>query len=354
MATWYELPAEVAQNILEHVIARVPVRFEPRHAATRATRNAKEKEKDQEAVSSTTDALNSLLLVSKRFTNYNELEGTTLTNATIRIKDIRAWIALKRRYGQEGLVMMQELVIYTKLSRFEIAHTRTRFPDLHPYLETKMPNMRRVVIDLTHRFDPGESFLTRDQCINLSKGYTLHWTDISDRGAGWYFFLYAHDVTSTARKESQGLLRGLLMFLTGKQDRWVTNILDVKDYPVCEVVVEWKVQFACQFGYQIEPQVSMRTCDSGSANCWRRRYNSAAQIGTSLCKRMVRPSCALNVWTQGGDGMRSNTPGWWIVSTPSKLTSTTQSEYSACAASLFRFCAVDRKHSVAVVITFEQ
>jgi len=352
MATWYDLPAEVTQNILEHVVDRLPVRSEPRHAATRATRNAKEKEKDKETALSTTDALNSLLLVSKRFMVYNELEGAILTNATIRIKDLRAWNALEKRYGQAGLAMMQEVVIYTKLSRFDIAHTRTRFPDLHPYLKTKMPNMRRVVIDLTHRTAAYPWILTYDQCINTSKGNTLRQAELSDRGANGHFFSRTLDVTSAARKELQQLLRYPLMFLRVKQDRWATNILNVKDYPRCEVVFEWEVQFAVQSGYDTEPRVSTKTHINVPANYSCRRYNSAARIGASLCRRMVRPSCALNVWTKLGVGM-TNTHGSWTVSTLLSMISTTQPECSACAASLFCSCALKRKDWVAVVIIFE-
>lgn len=267
MATWYDLPAEVTQNILEHVVDSLPVRFEPRHAATRATRNAKEKEKDKEATLSTTDALNSLLLVSKKFLVYNELEGAILTKATICIKDLRAWNALEKRYGQDGLAMMQEVVISTKLSRYEIAQTSTRFPDLHPYLKTRVPNMRRVVIDLTHRTAPYPWILTHDQCIDMSKGHTLRQAELSDRGANGYVFRHTLDVASAARKELQQLLCYPLMFLRMKQDRWTTNILNVKDYPGCEVLLEWEVQFAVQSGYETEPRVSTKTQNNAPANC---------------------------------------------------------------------------------------
>lgn len=251
MATWYDLPAEVKQNILEHVVDRLRVQFEPRHAATRATRNAKEKQKDKEAALSVTDALNSLLLVSKRFVLYNELEGVILTNATICTKDLRVWNTFEKRYGRNGIAMVKEVVINSKLSPHEIARSSTRFPDLHPYLKTKMSKMRRVVIDLTYRVEPHSwilKFLTHDMCKTVSKGHTISWADLSDRAKSDWIFPLTTDVNSAAKHELQQLLVYPLMYLRAKQDGWATNILNVKEYPACEVLLEWDMAFGVQSG----------------------------------------------------------------------------------------------------------
>jgi len=259
MATWYDLPAEVKQNVLEYVVDRLRVRFEPRHAATRATRNAKEKQKDREAALSVTDTLNTLLLVSKRFVVYNELESVILTNATICTKNLRIWNAFEKRYGRDGIAMVEEVVINSKLSRHEIARSSTRFPDLHPYLKTKMPKMRRVVIDLTYRVEPYPWILTYDQCKIVSKGHTICWPDLSDRAKNNRIFRRTLDVTSAARNELQRLLVDPLMCLMANQDRWATNILNVKEYPACEVLLEWYIMFAVQSSDSTETRVSNET-----------------------------------------------------------------------------------------------
>ncbi|KAK5941416.1 hypothetical protein PMZ80_006694 [Knufia obscura] len=244
MAFWYDLPAEVKQNILEHLVVGLHVKFEPRHAATRATRNAKQEEKDKEADSTNTDGLNSLLLVSKKFLTYNELEGALLTNATICIQDLRAFKVLEKRYGKEGLAMIRTMMIDPKMTRYEMARAGTRFPDLHSCLKTKMSNMQKITISLTTRFRGHfDCYLTYVEAINIAKGHSLQRSELSNRVNNLGIFRNTDDVAATGRKLTQQFLRRPLNYLYQKQDKWLTNLFNVKDFSRCEVVLEWEITF---------------------------------------------------------------------------------------------------------------
>jgi len=247
MATWYDIPAEVKQNILEYLIDGLHAKFEPRHAATRATRNVNNKEKDQEAEPSRTDWIVTLLLVSKHFVTYNELEGALLTNAVISIEDARAFIVLGKRYGKDGLAMIQNMVVCPKITRREMRAAQRKFPDLHQMLRTKMPNMRRIVISLTHwtrnRFG---CWLSHDQVIEIAKGHPLRSSDLSDAASTRRVFRHTNDVAAAARKLTQEFLCRPLVFVRRKQEKWLTELSDTKDYSSCEVILEWEMTFAAE------------------------------------------------------------------------------------------------------------
>lgn len=250
MAKWYNLPVEIKQTILEHAIDGQPVKFEPRHAATRATRNIKKEEKSKEAESSSADSVISLLVVSKNFVTYNELEGAILTKATICIKDLQAFNALKKRYGTDGLAMMDKIKIDPKMSWWEIVSARTKFPNLHPYLGTKMPNMRRVAVSLCHRFpEHFNCLLTYGQAIKVAKGRPLHYSDLSQLALQWNPFQNTNNIAAMGRKLTQEFLGQLpIIHLQQKQDLWLTRLFDVKDYRRCEVLLEWEVGFTAEDG----------------------------------------------------------------------------------------------------------
>lgn len=245
MAFWYDLPAEVKQNILEHLVVGLHVKFEPRHAATRATRNAKQEEKDKETDSTSANGLNMLLLVSKNFLTYNELEGALLTNATICILDLRAFNTLEKRYGKLGLAMITKMVIDPKMTSYAMARAGTKFPELHAYMKTKTSNMQRITISLIHRFpELFDTYLTFAQAVKIAGGHLLRRCDLSVLDGNMYIFRYTDDIAATGRKLTQQFLEQPLLCLRQKQDRWLTKLFDVGEYGRCEIILEWQLLFA--------------------------------------------------------------------------------------------------------------
>ena len=261
MAVWYNLPAEVRQNILDHLLDGLLAKFEPRHAATRSTRNTSTQQYEDGVATGPprTDSVASVLLISKKFVTYNEVEGALLSNAKIVLRDYRTLNALETRYGADGLAMMQEVMVDANKTRREIRESRTKYPDLHQYLRTKMFNVRRVFVSLSGWVGgPMRQYLSHDEAITIAQGEQLVAPDASSRGGDWGPFHGTTDATAVARKLLQSMLSQFLRFIITKQDRWVTKLLDVEAYEHCEIVVEWKVMsfVSERDAYGTQPQVS--------------------------------------------------------------------------------------------------
>ena len=105
MATWYDVPAEFKQNILAFLTSQLRVRFTTRFVTTRSTTAKKLDEKEIKH----DDAITSLLLVSKSFLTYAEIETALLHGATIALNETRNLYEIEKRFKRTGLASIKEL-----------------------------------------------------------------------------------------------------------------------------------------------------------------------------------------------------------------------------------------------------
>lgn len=170
MATWYDLPQEVKQTILEQVVEGTIIKFTPRHAATRSTR-AKARTTTSQEKHTSNGTINSMLLVSKRFVTYSELEPVLLSSAAIHIDDTRTVSKLAKRFTKDVFSTIQALVFV--IERPGYANARKLITPLQSgqFFHANMTSLRKVTLKL-----PSSTTMycfTLKEIIQLARGASL-------------------------------------------------------------------------------------------------------------------------------------------------------------------------------------
>lgn len=147
MTTWSDLPQEVKQTILGYVVENLAIRFHPRHAGTRSSR-AKVEQLDEANTSN--GVIDSMLLVSKHFVTYNELEPVLLSGAVIQLEDKRSLKKLETRFTKEGLANIQELAIDLNTKSHAIRRQRSSAMPPETTLRETMTSLRKLTVQLGH------------------------------------------------------------------------------------------------------------------------------------------------------------------------------------------------------------
>lgn len=136
-ATWNDLSNEIRKIIIEYVVAGKTVTFVPRHAATRATRK-KEDEEAQEP------ARFPLLLVSKQFLTYAELNDAVLKNATIKNESVRDLVAIDARFGKGGIENIRALLLVCRLRW----RSPASLPEIPPKVRSRLKRLQKMTVSI--------------------------------------------------------------------------------------------------------------------------------------------------------------------------------------------------------------
>lgn len=109
MSTWYYLPAEIKQDILEYLVSDIKVKFTLKHLTKHLSSETLE-ENGNDTVNTHNDAITSFLLVNKSFITYGEMERALLHGATIVLEETTSKLdEIETRYGPEGLALVRRL-----------------------------------------------------------------------------------------------------------------------------------------------------------------------------------------------------------------------------------------------------
>lgn len=234
MATWFDLPVEVKQSILEYVVSTIKIKFTPRHGGTRSSRAKEAKTADDESAAKQTDAVSSLLLVSKRFLNYLEIESALLSDAIISIDGPRCLThQIGKRFSNDVLVGIRELKITHNLLPPNVNRRpgATALLPADQFLSSRMPSLQKITIHYLEACDfwTHTCHLTFKQAIAVAKGCQIR--DLQDPSEALNYnqsqIFTSDNSAALARSYLQCFLRDLLGSMSYCGEKYLPRFLGI-------------------------------------------------------------------------------------------------------------------------------
>lgn len=233
-ATWNDLSNEIRKIIIEYVVADKTVNFLPRHAATRRAR------KEDEA-NAQEPAHFPLLLVSKQFLTYAELNDAVLKNATIKYQDARDLNALDGRFGKGSIENIRSLCLDLSLSLDEGSRPKVGQLKIPSRFQSRLRRMQKITVKYTWDAVWVGNDLSLADLIQVAKGHR-----VLARLSGYH----DDDLISTwpstitmerAKKHLRNIMNLLLRGYVGDLLRWFVKILVTTPEERFERVVQFDV-----------------------------------------------------------------------------------------------------------------
>lgn len=247
MTTWFDLPVEVKQSILEYVVSTIAIKFTPRHGGTRSSRAKEAKTADDESAAKKADAVSSLLLVSKRFLSYLEPEPALLSDAIISISEPRCLThKIDKRFSNDVLAGIREL----KITHDVLPPNQNRRPgatSLLPadhFLTTRMPSLQKITIHYVEPRHPwlNECQLSFQQALTVADGSPVPRSEYPEGPWSWYqsHLFESDDPTFLARRVTQSLFFDFLRVMSFRAGKYLFRFLNVEgDASTYERVLKW-------------------------------------------------------------------------------------------------------------------
>lgn len=220
---WNDLSNEIRKIIIEYVIADKTVTFVPRHAATRGARK-----KDQ-AIAGQPPHF-PLLLVSKQFLTYAELNDALLKNATIKYESGRDLTALDGRFGKGGIESLRSLHLdFSQVSQLRIPSK----------LEKRLKQLQKMTVTIKNARAWLQPNTTLREVVKVAKGQ-----QIPSRDAG----LWSNEqiTTETIGIRLRHLLDNCIMGSSRNFTAWLLEFLRVTPEEPFERSVRF---YMCSYRY---------------------------------------------------------------------------------------------------------
>lgn len=224
-AGWNDLSNEIRKIIIEYVVADKTVSFTPRHAATRGAR------KKHETIAQEPPHF-PLLLVSKQFLTYAELNDAVLKNATINYQSERDLTMLDARFGKGGIENIRTLRLdYSVTTRW--VSSRHTLPKIPSKLQSRLQRLQKITADIKLNRLYQDTHVSVLEVITVAKGQCL--SPDADLLHPWI------RTTAGVQAFTRGILQMFLYRFRGKAFQWFVEFLEQRSEETFEKLVRFEL-----------------------------------------------------------------------------------------------------------------